>query len=233
MVKAPTHMRSDSSADPTADLNDRRKHLRVKLPLKARFLDKANKEQACLVFDISAGGVRLRAKTPPSIGDHIVLYIDELGRFEGRVVRSRGNSFAVNYEKKRERNARTADDLTEVVNRGRRMRDRRAGGARVRHDAPAEVHFEDGRMERCTILDISLTGASIEISPRPPLGTHLVLGRMTAKVVRRHETGVGVVFTGAAKKMTDVVEKTSIVETAPTQDGAGVAPAFGKKGLGA
>lgn len=222
-----------SAANKRVGQHDRRRHLRANLPLKASFLNDHGVEQACLVVNISAGGALVRTKNPPPFGKTVVLYVDQLGRFEGRVIRSGSASFAVSYEKRRERTARTADDLTELVNKGRRSRDRRSG-PRIRQNAPAVVHFEDGRTEQCAILDISLTGASIEISPRPPLGTHLILGRMTAKVVRRHEKGVGVVFTGGAKRMDDVVAGASAVGVdAPPPSGAAVARAFGKKAPGA
>ncbi len=226
MVKKPaTHQPSRSSLG-----DDRRKHHRVDTPLKARFLDAAGEEQSCLVMNVSAGGALLRAKHPPAFGDHVVIYVDRLGRFEGRVIRSGQKSFAINYEKKRAKNAKTADALTQVLNQGRRSHDRRSS-PRIMHDAPAQVFFEDGRSEQCAILDISLTGASIEISPRPPLGTRLILGRMNAKVVRRHEKGVGVVFTGAAKRMDDVIKDAAppTHEDHEDHDGAGVAKTFGKK----
>lgn len=211
--------------------SDRRKHRRVDTPLKARFLDQYGDEHPCLVTNISAGGALMKAKSPPEFGAHVVLYIDKLGRFEGRVIRSGEKIFAINYEQRRSRNAKTADGLTEIVNRGSRSHDRRTN-PRIRHDAPARVFFEDGRTEDCAILDISLTGASLQISPRPPLGTRLILGRMNAKVVRRHEKGVGIVFTGSAERMADVIqETTSAPETppVPTNDGVGVARTFGKK----
>ncbi len=206
---------------------DRRKHLRVDTPLKARFMNDAGDEHPCVVVNVSAGGALMKAKAPPPFGTHVVIYIDRVGRFEGRVIRSTSNAFAVNYEKKRRKNARTADSLTEVVNRGKRATDRRAG-PRIRHDAPAKVYFDDGRVEDCAILDISLTGASIEISPRPPLGARLIVGRMNAKVVRRHEKGVGVVFTGSADRMSDVIDEAT--EPAPiADDGLQVAKPFGRK----
>jgi PilZ domain len=211
-----------------ADHSDRRKYARVDLPLKARFLDDKGEERPCIVLNVSAGGALLRAKNPPAFGKAVVLYIDKLGRFEGRVIRSGGNSFAINYEKKREKSARIADDITEVMHKGRRSLDRR-NTPRIRQDAPALVHFENGRTEKCAILDISLTGASIEVDPRPPLGMRLILGRMMAKVVRRHDTGVGIVFTGSADRMDDVISEAATTE--PQSDpGAPFAPTFGKKG---
>ena len=231
MVKKP-HSDQELKSLKAQDDADRRKHLRVDMPLKARFLNAQGIEQACYVTNISAGGAFVRAKVPPPFGASVVLYIDQMGRFEGKVIRSTEKSFAVTYERKRKKSSRTADDLTQVLNRGKRSHDRRQE-PRIRHDAPALIYFDDGRTEDCAILDISLTGASIEVSPRPPLGANLILGRMTAKVVRRHETGVGVVFTGEAERMDEVIEETtqdtSHIET-PAPVGASIAKPFGKKG---
>lgn len=227
MVKEPRDNRR-RAADEPVDHSDRRKHARVERPLKARFLNEAGQERPCIVVNVSAGGAYIHAKNPPAFGENVVLYIEGLGRFEAQVIRSGADSFAVAYQIKRAKRARTADDLTEIVNRGRRSRSRRVN-PRIRQDAPTIVHFEDGRSVKCGILDISLTGASIEISPRPPLGAHLILGRMTAKVVRRHEKGVAVIFTGGAEKMDDVINEASTVDETP-EHGAGIAPSFGKKG---
>ena len=181
-------------------------------------------------MNISASGALLRTKYPPAFGETVIVYFDDLGRFEAKVIRSGANAFAVTYDKKREKRAEIADGLTEIMNTGRRVGDRRKS-PRIRTDAPALVYFEDGRSENCAILDISLTGASIEISPRPPLGASLILGRMTAKVVRRHDKGVGVVFTGSAKRLEDVIADTTLEELpADPKAGAHIAPTFGKKG---
>lgn len=220
----------DNSAEKGEPLDpaDRRKHHRVDVPLKARFLTQNGQERACLISNISAGGAFLRSKFPPPEGQTVVVYIDQLGRFEGHVIRSGKNCFAISYEKRRAKTAKIADNLTKVINHSRRGTDRRKS-PRIQQDAPAIVHLEDGRSQKCAILDISLTGASIEINPRPPLGAHLILGRMTAKVVRRHEKGVGVVFTGAAERMEEVITETSAPEPEP-ELGSPFAPRFGKKG---
>lgn len=208
---------------------DRRKHHRVDLPLKARFLTDTGDERTGVVLNISAGGAMLRAKYPPAFGQNVVLYIDQVGRMEGKVVRSGNNCFAVTYHKRRAKAVKIADQLTTAINQRRRGTDRRMS-PRVNQETTATVYLEDGREFKCAILDISLTGASIEISPRPPLGMHLILGRMTAKVVRRHEKGVGVVFIGGKERMDEVIAESSAAE--PFQDsGPGFAPSFGKKGV--
>ena len=76
-----------------ADMKDRRKHHRVDLPLRARFLTETGDERSGVVLNISAGGAMVRAKFPPAFGQNVVLYIDQVGRFEGKVVRSGNNCF--------------------------------------------------------------------------------------------------------------------------------------------
>lgn len=215
----------DFEIESDADGAEKRRHARVDLPLKARFLRADGEEYPCLVANISAGGALLRAKNPPAERETVVIYIDDIGRFEARVVRSGKHSFAVDYRGRRTKTQRTADSLIHSLNNKGHRIDKRIA-PRIRQDARATVRLESGEIVPCSIMDISLTGASIEIDPRPSLGAHLTLGKMTAKVVRRHEKGVGVVFSGAAARMDDVVGQA----IAPDADGAALAAGFGRKG---
>jgi hypothetical protein len=214
---------------PAADAAERRRHARVNIPLKARVLAADGSERPCVVVNISAGGALLKARTPPAEHEDVVLYIDEVGRFEGTVVRVGRHSFAVDYRGRRAKSARAADALTVAVHTEGPRVDRRMS-PRIKHDSKAAVRLENGQTITCSILDISLTGAAIEIDPRPPLGATLTLGRMAAKVVRRHEKGVGVVFSGPAQRMEDAIRDLS---DAPDggEDGAALAPVFGKRGV--
>jgi hypothetical protein len=219
----------------SADIVERRRHARVDMPIKARFLGEDGEERPCLVSNVSAGGALVRAASPPKEGENIVLYIDEIGRFEGSVIRSVGTEFAVDYRGRRAKSKRTADALTVVLNNRPLASDRRAS-PRIKTEARAVVRLENGEMVPCSILDISLTGASIEINPRPPLGSMVTLGKMHAKVVRRHEKGVGVVFSGPAKKMEEAINDASgdpgrLQPVGSASDGARIASPFGKKPL--
>ncbi|HPE32566.1 MAG TPA: PilZ domain-containing protein [Parvularculaceae bacterium] len=215
--------------EPEPEGAERRRHARVDVSLKARFLGTDNIEHPCLVVDISAGGAKLRAKTPPAEGETIVLYIDEIGRFECKVVRSSKHTFAVDYRGRRSKSARTADALTLALNQSKEHRasDRREA-PRIKQDEAAIVTLESGEQLPCSIVDISLTGASLEISPRPPLGSTLIIGKTAAKVVRRHDKGVGVIFSGPAARMEDAIKDTSAA--AVPHRGADLASHFGKKG---
>lgn len=215
--------------EPEGDGSERRRHARVEAPLKARYLGPDGHEHPCLVVNISAGGALLRARTSPAESETIVLYVDEVGRFECRVVRSGKHSFAVDYRGRRSKTARTADALTVTLNQPPQKSAEQRAAPRIKQDEPALVTLENGDQIPCSIIDISLTGASIEIDPRPPLGSSLVLGKTRAKVVRRHEKGVGVIFSGAATRMEHVIKSTAR-DRSPAADGADLASSFGRKG---
>ena len=173
--------------------------------LKARYLGADGREQPCVVINVSAGGAMVKAKRIPSPDEKIVLYVDSVGRFECTVVRAGKNGFAVRYHSRRAKTQRTADALIRILNRRGNLHTDRRIAPRIALDTPVIVTHEDGTSVECTIMDVSLTGASVCIDPRPPLGTELTVGRMRARVVRRHEHGVGVVFLGPAERMEDVI----------------------------
>ncbi|MFZ5615927.1 MAG: PilZ domain-containing protein [Pseudomonadota bacterium] len=213
------------------DSDERRRHRRVDLALKARVLKADGEEEPCLVVNVSAGGALLKAVNPPQAGEKVVVYIDNMGRYEGHVIRSAKHHFAVDYRSRRAKTKRAADNLTYALNTPHMRLDRRQN-PRIRSDEPTVLTLDTGEKIACEILDISLTGASIAVDPKPALGALVLVGRVAAKVVRRHEKGVGVVFTGPAAKMEEVIESTkSPIETQP--GGAGLAPQFGKKGVSA
>ncbi len=217
-----------TAAAPATHPDERRRYRRVDLSLKARVLKADGVEEPCLVINVSAGGVLLKAVNPPQAGEKVVVYIDNVGRHEGQVIRSAKHHFAVDYRSRRAKTKRAADNLTYALNTAHMRLDRRQT-PRIRTEEPTVLTLENGESIACEMLDISLTGASIAIDPRPELGAIVKIGRMTGKVVRRHDKGVGVVFTGAAEKMEDVIEQTkSPNET--VSGGAGLAPQFGKKG---
>ena len=220
-----------AGATPAPSDDERRRHRRVGLSLKARVLKADGEEEPCLVVNISAGGALLKAVNPPQAGDKVVVYIDDVGRYEGLVIRSAKHHFAVDYRARKAKTRRAADNLTHALNAPGMRLDRRAN-PRIRQDQPTVLTLESGESFACEILDISLTGASVAIDPKPALGAVVTVGRTPAKVVRRHEKGVGVVFTGAPEKMEEVIEAAK--SPFDTKDGgAGIAPHFGKKGVSA
>ena len=172
---------------------DSRKHRRVLLPAPVRYRLPDGSEQPGRIMNISAGGAFIRARPGTAVADHLILYIHKLGRFEADVVRIERNGFAVTFTSKKKRLKRTADTLIWLINGGDRELNRR-GAARIRQDKPATLILSDGSQKPCRVIDISVTGASVGIDPKPPVGESITLGRMRGTVVRHHDEGVGVEF---------------------------------------
>ena len=75
-----------------------------------------------------------------------------------------------------------------------------SGIAERRHDRGSvgdqnkTVLLDTGETIDCEVIDVSISGASLRIEMRPPIGSSLMLGRMRGRVVRHHEHGIGVQF---------------------------------------
>jgi hypothetical protein len=56
------------------------------------------------------------------------------------------------------------------------------------------LHLLDGRQYPCRIIDLSLSGAALEIEVKPAVGMQVTLGTMRGQVVRHFEDGLAVEF---------------------------------------
>ncbi len=175
---------------------DQRRHRRVALSLLGRFMRANRHEYPCRLNDISVGGAAINSPIEVEIGERIVVYFDHLGGLEGHVVRLFEGGFAMQFKVTPHKREKLAAQLTWLVNR-----DALTGADQRRHDRiPAEdrtqaVLLDSGETLACQVADVSISGASLNMEARPPVGTILTLGRLRARVVRHHEQGIGVQFT--------------------------------------
>ncbi|MFT7758982.1 UNVERIFIED_CONTAM: PilZ domain-containing protein, partial [Salmonella enterica subsp. enterica serovar Enteritidis] len=58
----------------------------------------------------------------------------------------------------------------------------------------AKLGMADGREYPCRIIDLSISGAAVEIRMRPALHSQVVLGSMRGRVVRHFEEGIAIEF---------------------------------------
>lgn len=184
---------------------ERRKHQRVAFEAKGRFLAPDGSEHECSIRDMSLGGIALSADIAIEIGENIIVYLDEFGRFEGKVVRVYEGGFAIETAISGPRRERLAQRL-EALARGEKIEvSARRSFARY---APGEAGLEessvltigDGTSMPCRIIDMSLGGAQVAVEQRPPIGTEVSIGRMSGRVVRHTEEGVGIQFTNIPER---------------------------------
>ena len=174
---------------------EKRRHQRVTINLLGRFMLSAGEEYPCQAVDMSPGGVALVASVAPRKGEHAIVYLDEIGRIEGTVVRVFNGGFAVQIRATERKRDKLANQLTWLANRallgipeGRRH-------DRVQpRKANSHIKLPDGRTYPCQVIDMSISGAAIKIDVRPALGTEVVLGRKRARVMRHFPEGIAVQF---------------------------------------
>lgn len=179
---------------------ERRRYPRVAVEARGRFLAPDGSEHECSLRDISIGGIAISSPVPVAPGENVIIYLDDFGRFEGRVVRGLEGGFAIETAISGPRRERLQQRL-EALARGEKI-DVSARRAFARY-VPGEAGLEessvltlaDGKSISCRIIDMSLGGAQVAVDPRPAIGTQVSIGRMEGRIVRHTEEGVGIQFT--------------------------------------
>ncbi|MBN8911992.1 MAG: PilZ domain-containing protein [Rhizobiales bacterium] len=174
---------------------DRRRHKRFSLPLLGRFMRANKQEFPCRLNDISPGGASLMAPVDVEIGERVVAYLDEIGGIEGEVVRVFDGGFAMELRASQHKREKIAALITWLVNR-----EKLGASFGRRHQRIAVLNktstlkLADGSTADCSVLDVSLSGASIGTDARPPIGDVVMFGKLRCKVMRYHDRGIGVQF---------------------------------------
>jgi hypothetical protein len=174
---------------------ERRKHQRVKVNLTGRFMREDRQEFACQTVNMSPGGVSFTTPMPPRLGEHVVAYIDHLGRVEGRCIRMSENGFSMTVSATIRRRDKLADQLTWFANRNALglPEDRRHARFELRNPRTM-LTMPDGQKIECRVVDVSLSGALVAASVKLPMGSPVTVGRTPSRVVRLLETGFAVEF---------------------------------------
>jgi len=108
---------------------------------------------------------------------------------------------------------RIVETLTFLLNRDKTQTEDHRRAARVPVSTVGHCSMPDGRELPCRIIDLSLTGVSLEIAARPAIGEFVMIGRMRGRVARHHATGVAVEFL-------DVLPRGSLAEQLAQGTGA-------------
>lgn len=180
---------------------------RVKVSILGRYMLADRREFPCQVLEMSPGDAVVIAPVPGIEGERIIAYLDHMGRIEGTILKQVDGGFLMDIAATPRKRDKMAAQLTWLANKDvlNLPEDRRHERVvpDLRHST---VVLDDGRRYNCKIIDISLSGAAIELDVRPAMGTPITLGRMRARVVRHFQNGVAVEF-AAAQEMLNVVQQ--------------------------
>jgi hypothetical protein len=163
--------------------------------LLGRYMLADRREYPCQTLDMSPGGVSLVAPVSGLPGDRVVVYLDHLGRIEGTITRVLDNGFAMSLSASSRKRDKLAAQLTWLASRHvlGMPEDRRHD--RIEPRRANTVLVIDDQDVSCRVVDVSLSGAAVSVSVRPPIGALVTLGRTAARVVRHLDNGIAVEFT--------------------------------------
>ena len=194
----------------TALRPERRNFQRVRVRMYGRFMLEDRTEHTCQVVDMSPGNVALRADRTGEPGEKVIAYIDHIGRVEGVVTRRLDDGFAMTVIASERKKDKLAAQLTWLANKHELDLPEDRRHERVSPRNPVSLmHLADGRQYQCRIIDLSLSGAAVEIDVKPALGVQVTLGTMRGQVVRHFEDGVAVEFAVVQRPDTLEVEFSS------------------------
>lgn len=172
-----------------------RQFSRVDVTLFGRFMLENRQEYPCQVLNMSPGSLAMLTPVSGVVGERVVVYLDHIGRVEGQVLRHIDGGFAMSVNATERKRDKLAARLTWLANRHELnlAEDRRHERITPRN-RNAVIKLEDGRVYSAKIIDLSLSGAALELTVKPAIGTVVWLGRMRGRVVRHFEDGVALEF---------------------------------------
>ncbi len=172
-----------------------RQYQRVELTLFGRYMLQNRQEFPCQILNMSAGSAALITPNHGDVGERVIAYVDHLGRLEGKILRIFHGGFAMSVNATERKRDKLAAKITWLANRHELSlaEDRRHDRIAPTQKATA-IKLEDGRTYNIRIIDLSLSGAAIELDVRPALGTLIWLGNMRGRVVRHFDEGVAIEF---------------------------------------
>jgi len=178
---------------------------RVKVSVLGRYMLADRREFPCQVLEMSPGEAMVIAPVSGVVGEKVIAYIDHIGRIEGTIIAQVDGGFMMEVAASPRKRDKMAAQLTWLANKDvlNLPEDRRHERV-VPDNRHSSVVLDDGRRYNCKIIDISLSGAAIELDVRPAMGTPVTLGRMRARVVRHFQNGVAVEFASAQEMLTVV-----------------------------
>ncbi len=167
----------------------------VPVGLSGRLMLPDFEEYDCDVAEMSAGDMNVRCVARAKQGDRIIAYIKLIGRIEGHVLMVTGDGFTMSVTATDRKREKLAAQLTWIANKhpSEMPQDRRHVRVET-NGSGSRLLLENGTEMSCRIIDLSLSGAAIEVSPRPALGVTVRLGDLPGRVVRHFQEGVAIEF---------------------------------------
>lgn len=167
----------------------------VEVTLFGRFMRQDKQEYPCQIQSMSSGSATLITPNIGVTGERIIAYIDHLGRIEGKILRVFQGGFAMSVNATPHKRDKLAAKITWIANRHELSlpEDRRHERIEPTRSITS-IKLEDGRTYDVRIIDLSLSGAAMQMEVRPAIGTLMWLGNMRGRIIRHFDDGVAIEF---------------------------------------
>lgn len=184
-----------TAAKSTPAHSERRGFQRVAISIFGRYMLQDRSEYSCRVVDMSPGNVALQAEMVGRPGERVIAYIDHIGRIEGIITRRLDDGFAMTIVASERKRDKLAAQLTWLANRHELdlPEDRRHERITPRNPF-THIRLADGQDHPCRIVDLSQSGAAVEMEYKPAIGTQAFLGAIRGQIVRHFDDGVAIEF---------------------------------------
>ena len=144
------------------------------------------------LVDVSVSGMRIAAPFIPDIGVNIRLYIDQLGRIDGYVVRQTENGFSIKASISENETLRIREWLNKKTKDGadeRRTFGRRADDHPVMRLKDVTCARLDGSQFPCQLVNLSAQGVEIKTEFELDIGERIILNGTPGTVKSKTEGG--------------------------------------------
>jgi hypothetical protein len=174
---------------------ERRRHARVAITLLGRYMLADKREFPCQTVNMSPGGLAIDAPVCGAVGEHVVMYLDQIGRVEGKIVRHTERGFAIQMTIPFAKREKIANQLTWLINRDTLgMPEDRRHERIIPHRRHSILRVDEDREHVVQLIDISISGAAVSTAVKPAMGAKVKLGQTSGYIVRIFDGGVAVSF---------------------------------------
>lgn len=167
----------------------------IAVGLDGRLMLPSEDEFECAVPVMTADVATFITLARPLPGTRIIAYLAHIGRVEGTVLSLTDDGFMLNINATERKKEKLTAQLEWIAKRqALGLPEGRRHDRLTPRKTTVDLMLSDGHVVTCKLIDLSLSGAAVEIEPRPAMGTHVRLGNMNGKIVRHFVEGAAIEF---------------------------------------
>lgn len=151
---------------------------------------------ACRTTRVSPYRMMVDVPVAGKVGDLIKPYFRDFGNFEGRISDAKSGRFLLELEMTNETRDAFASKLNWIKEKQKdpSIRDGRTDARIIPASPHSLLTLADGSMQKCFIIDMSVSGVAVSSQYQPEIGTPLAVGAVVGRVVRLLPDGFAVQF---------------------------------------